>query len=88
MVLPFDVLTVKAGYLIIAIMAGFASLSYGLGLRDMKRGQHPVPAADRFKVRQWFQSVRRTVAQAKQRRAQRKNKDGQRTLEKPPEAES
>ncbi len=87
-VLPFRVLTVQAGYLFIALLAGFASLSYGLGLRDMKRGQRPVPAADRFKVRQGYQSVNRAASRAKQRRAQRKKKDERRTRDPSPEEHS
>ncbi len=40
-VLPFDVLSVRLGYIVIAVVTGFAAFTYAAALRAMARGERP-----------------------------------------------
>lgn len=43
-VLPFDVLSVRLGYIVIALVSGFAAFTYVAALRAIARGEQPEPA--------------------------------------------
>ncbi|MEM9712518.1 MAG: MFS transporter [Actinomycetota bacterium] len=50
-VLPFDVLSVRLGYVVISVLAGFAAFTYVAALRAIARGERPQPIRIPAKVR-------------------------------------
>ena len=72
-ILPFDVLSVRLGYVVISVLAGFAAFTYVAALRAIARGERPQPIRIPAKVRDPVVSrARDTAIQLRDRVAARR----------------